>query len=321
VPTPEEIRASIPSIPTPTSHSPAPLPASEEIRTLALRVNLTDASVQCTEQEIGASIFGGTNSVRTVYEESSRGALTISGDVTTVDIGYASVEGCMHHEWAEAADTAASAAGYSLSEYERLVYMMPRGVCRWGGNFSFGGERVWSLRCEAPKVVAHELGHTLGMYHASTESEEYGDRSDPMGGGLDLTRFNAPHLLQMGWLPETAVEDITVDGEYVIEATELDPNAATHPQVLRLQKPDTDEYYYVSFRRAIGLDASLAPEYRDTVLSVHRYRGFGFAPGYGPPKTYLMARGPGLRRHSERNQDHDDGPGGRYCNGENRTLG
>jgi len=114
--------------------------------------------------------------------------------------------------------------------------------------------------------------------------------------GGPLTQVNAPHLDQMGWLPDAAIQDVTVDGTYSIEATEIDPDAATYPQILRLEKPDTNEYYYVSFRRPIGLDANLIGYVNtycdDTYLdlaTVHRFRGFGFAPGYDPPNTYLVA--------------------------------
>ena len=92
-------------------------------------------------------------------------------------------------------------------------------------------------------MAAHELGHTLGMYHASTEDDEYGDHSDPMGGGITapLCQVNAPHLWQKGWV---GILD-AVPGIYEIEPTE------TTEYVLRIGT------YYISLRKPVGIDANL----------------------------------------------------------------
>lgn len=96
-------------------------PSLGETRTLVLRVNLTDASVACTEAELAASTFANSNSVNAVYSESSRGALTITGHVATVDIEYSTADGCVRDDWATAAREAAADAGYNVSDYDRLV--------------------------------------------------------------------------------------------------------------------------------------------------------------------------------------------------------
>jgi len=297
-----------------TTPEPPPPPAGGlithgDIEALVMRVNLTDALVGCEEAELWASTFATTDSVNAVYSESSRGALWLTGDVATFNIGYSVADGCLFEEWGAAADAAATAAGYDVAAYDKLIYVMPddvlQGTCPMFGTAGSDRIRVWTNLCQVPRIMAHELGHTFGWYHASTADSELGDRSDPMGGGWNgpLAQFNAPHLALAGWLTGTAVLDIGTPGTYAMDATELDTAVAEHPQILRLAKPDTDEYYYVSFRNAIDLDANLEPLYRDDVVSVHLFRGFSFAPGYPPPNTYLVA----LLHNGESFQDAANG--------------
>ncbi|HZX14304.1 MAG TPA: Ig-like domain-containing protein, partial [Thermodesulfobacteriota bacterium] len=46
------------------------------------------------------------------------------------------------------------------------------------------------------------------------------------------------------------------------------------PQVLKIFKPDTNEYYYIGYRRPIGYDSNLVTQYRDRT-NVHRWNGVG----------------------------------------------
>lgn len=104
-------------------------------------------------------------------------------------------------------------------------------------------------------VTKHELGHTLGMTHSNSidatgVKKEYGGAFDTMGQANSAAiTFNAPQRVAMGWVRSEHIRSITEDGVY-----KLNPLDVTHPdlqdatQVLRLQKPDTDERYYVSLR-------------------------------------------------------------------------
>jgi hypothetical protein len=99
--------------------------------------------------------------------------------------------------------------------------------------------------------------------------------------GFGLRQVNAPHREQMGWhLPEQAIT-ATKGGIYKIAPLELDRQQAFEPQILKIAKPDTNEYYYLSYRRPIGFDHSLRSSYLDR-LNVHRYKGSGAV------KTYFL---------------------------------
>ena len=47
-----------------------------------------------------------------------------------------------------------------------------------------------------------------------------------------------------------------------------DPNSATGPQILKVSKPDTGEVYYLSYRRAVGIDAGIPGSFADR-LNIH----------------------------------------------------
>jgi hypothetical protein len=198
----------------------------------------------------------------------------------TVD--YTSTESCSYYSWAYAADAAAQVSGIDLSGYNRRVYVMPSNVCGWSGYGTFSGNpsRAWIFRCDRAGAYAHELGHNFGMHHASTPSAEYGDNSDVMGSTTaGLRQVNGPHKAQMGWIPPEQVRNVTASGLYDVAPLEVDPWDALAPQVLKIAKPDTNEYYYLSYRRPLGFDANLSSTYLEQ-LNIHRYKGSGTVPTY-----------------------------------------
>lgn len=116
----------------------------------------------------------------------------------------------------------------------------------------FDGDEVFSFT----GTTIHELGHTLGIPHANSindlgKSVEYGGSDDPMGSigrtlGHDL---NAPQRVSMGWVPRDQVQSITQDGDYTIYPLDMRYEGVEGiTKVLRFQKPDTSERYYLSSR-------------------------------------------------------------------------
>src|SRR4029453_4651870 len=91
---------------------------------------------------------------------------------------------------------------------------------------------------------------------------------------------NGVHKLQMGWLPSSEVPTLTADGSYDVMPLELTPDAST-PQLLKVDSPDGNGSFYLSYRRPIGVDANLCwggVERRN----VPRWTG-------GGAKSYLVA--------------------------------
>lgn len=260
---------------------------SGDQNTLVMVVNLADKNVDCSLDSIYSLLFGPSDSVDQVYQATSFGQLSFSGDlVGPYTLEYTSAEGCNYRAWASAADALALADGVDFRLYTRIVYVMPRQSCSFAGAGTIGGNpsQAWIFSCHTPDVYAHELGHNLGMHHASTPGGEYGDLSDLMGiSGVGLRGLNSPHVTEMGWLSPERMETVTQSGVYHIAPLHLDPSNAGLPvttQVLKIAKVDTGDDYYVSYRTDGGFDSNLRDTYRDRT-NIHSWEGNG-------RKTYFL---------------------------------
>lgn len=288
------------------SSSTAAAPVLTERTAVAILINLSDATLcadvtTCTYTPtyVADKIFTATQSMRALYLNSSYGQVTFKTDtdgngqpdvVGPYNLSLSKV-GCNWSTWGAAADSAAQAAGINLSFYQHIIYVLPPYSqlpdCGWAGLAYVGGSKSYIAEPQSMMVYAHELGHNLNMAHAGTDPEndgvmnvEYGDSSDPMGSSRAVHNFNGPHTHQMGWFNAfpNAVQTVTASGSYQLAAIGATPDG-TLPQALRIFKPNTSEYYYLSYRQASGFDASLSSMYTQGV-NVHRYKGSGYAYTY-----------------------------------------
>lgn len=141
-------------------------------------------------------------------------------------------------------------------------------------------------------ISAHELGHSLGLAHANAlycgdnkpideeencQSEEYMDFSDTMGLGQtedkvrkeETVQFNAPHKVQLGWVPREQIKLVSADGEFNI--TPLEDNSSNGYKVLEITKSYSSKsgaYYFISYRRPIGYDSNIRPDFTEGA-SIH----------------------------------------------------
>jgi hypothetical protein len=271
---------------------PATTMVTGEQRTLVMVGNFNDTSVSCSVDEIRDIMFTDSvnNHVDALYQEMSQGEVTLSGDVIGPHtLNYASTDAmCDTAGWASALDAAALAQGIDPSTYTRKVYVLPsQNSCGWAGLGSLGGNpsSAWIMRCDIAGVYSHELGHNLGMHHASTPSNQYGDSSDGMGSSVNyLRKINAPHQEQMGWVPAYQIAGITESGTYDIAPLGIDPAQALAPQMLKILKPDASEYYYLSHRQPLGFDKNISSAYHGRT-SIHTYTGDGSAN-----RTFLLGK-------------------------------
>jgi hypothetical protein len=255
---------------------------------LAIIVNLTDSQLNCSPAQVNATLFDPANSVDSVYRESSFGALGFSGDVIgPFTINHSLSNGCNYGTWGQAADTLALSAGIDLAQYQHVQYYIPLdSPCAWSGVATLPGSRSYIRSCSR-WVPAHELGHNIGMNHASAGTVEYGDHSDAMGNGGDKN-FNAPHMSQMGWLPAEKVQTISQGGTYSLAALFADPHATLRPQVLRIADPkDSTNFYYLSYRDLSGYSATLSSTYA-LKTNVHTQRNSVTVLG-GTARTYFQS--------------------------------
>jgi len=109
-----------------------------------------------------------------------------------------------------------------LDKYKHKMFIYPDIGYDWGGLGNIGCSAnycsTWIMIPQESKclnftnrlchntiivsTMIHELFHNLGLYHASTVDDEYGDVSDVMGGTTDYLppKLNFPHLYQLGWI-------------------------------------------------------------------------------------------------------------------------
>ena len=277
-----------------------------ERKAIAILLNLTDATLcddpaTCTYNApyVANLLYDAPQSMSKLYLNTSYGQLSFKADtngdtqpdvVGPFNLGVSRV-GCNYYSWANAADQAAQAAGVDLSLYQHKVYVLPPygqlPDCGWAGVANVGCATVCRAWIAAPHVMmvyAHELGHNLNWAHAGTDPENdgiinnpYGDLSDPMGiSSSAIHNAAAPHIHQSGWFDAFAnsIQTVTTGGTYQIAPIGNTPDG-TIPQAVRIAKPDSGDYYYLSYRQPTGFDASLSSTYT-TGVNIHRYAGSGY---------------------------------------------
>ena len=166
--------------------------------------------------------------------------------------------GCNYRQVATSAKKIAEQRGYDVKRYEHLVFVLPKLGCRWGGLANTGcyGRiqcRAWIASPDWDMVYPHEIGHNIGMHHASAGSQEYGDGSCPMGNRLKIGFFNGPHTVQMGWLDEKRghSKTITRAGRYQINALSSGRRDG-EAQVVRFNLGSTK--YFMTYRPGTSFD-------------------------------------------------------------------
>lgn len=180
---------------------------------------------------------------------------------------------CINTEISNAAKDMAAANQVDLSQFSRIIYMFPRNSsCGWSGLGTVGGTQseTWINGRFEVRVVAHELGHNYGLYHAhslecGTETAgtncgvyDYGDKFDIMG--MDYAaHFNAYHKEQLGWLSTSNADivEVTNSGQYTIDVYQ----AASGTRAVKIPKgldaSGNQEWYYIEFRQPVGFDTFL----------------------------------------------------------------
>lgn len=138
-----------------------------------------------------------------------------------------------------------------VNDFQKTIYTFENGLqnCNEGGRAYLDGNTVQIYGNETAEVYIHELGHSLGLMHASTricknvndyshdcKRKEYGF-SDPMGSldNISYFNFNGPHQIALGFLKPDQVQTVTKSGSYYLKDSEPAGNGI---KVLKIRKPD-----------------------------------------------------------------------------------
>jgi M6 family metalloprotease-like protein len=163
----------------------------------------------------------------------------------------------------------ALAKGYDFNNYDRVIITFTSADQFSDSNMAFGGlaeapgTTVWLNGAFDLAFVAHELGHTYGLDHASRwivndgnpaspsgSSDEYGDKFDMMGDGLNITHDFSPWGKKLlSWLPPVAVTTVTQTGTYRVYR--FDSASANLANTLALKVAhNSNQDYWISYKRA-----------------------------------------------------------------------
>ena len=161
-----------------------------------------------------------------------------------------------------------AAADYALANFQKIIVLfsslgsIPNSQILYGGQANIGGPDVWVNGEFDFRIVAHELGHTFGLFHANVwkvtdanpisptgQSLEYADPYDTMGENAandHRVDFNAWFKSRLGWILPANIQQVTSSGTYRVY--NFDDANATGVLGLTIRK-DSSTNYWVTCRR------------------------------------------------------------------------
>jgi Gametolysin peptidase M11 len=205
------------------------------------------------------------------FNQTSYGAVTGRSATATPWMQIAPISNCDTTAITSEAESAAQAAGYSPSSYDRELFYFPYSPdCKFGGAAYVPGRDTWYNGWFDTYVTTHELGHNFGLWHSHLDNcidpttaarvtlnsncttEEYGDSSDDMGNNNPGGEYNASQKNLLGWMAGRSA-DVSSSSTYTLSPYESTQAGLT--QALHIVAPEGD--FWVEYRQPTGPDSEL----------------------------------------------------------------
>jgi hypothetical protein len=298
---------------------------------LVINVVWAGATLKATAAQEQDFMFGtDPRSFVRYYLDASYGQLTWTG-AQTPRYTITAPTGCDLSDLANQAQAEATAGGYSIPSYDKLIINAPHLQCGSRGYGEIGGSLVWiedglwNLADGYERLLpAHEIGHALGLYHShgldcgdvaaslaclsdpGAHKDEYGHAFDVMGNNFlgdrhdAVSWFSAKQEMLLGWLSGSRVTPVDSSGTYSL--VPLEKSGTASAQVLVIPTPLRT--YYVEYRQPITQDVFLS-HYPAATNSVHVSVGLPFGDDTAP---YALDFTPGTNPEGADYTDFYDAP-------------
>jgi Gametolysin peptidase M11 len=245
--------------PAPSSSTEAATAAAPVLKRVAVvLLNFSnDTSQPYTPATAAGVVFSNAGSVANYFEEESRGAVQVTGDVYGWYTIPSTNANCAWGTWQSDAVAVAQAAGVSFSSYTNIVFAWPHASsCGWAGLGYMPGNYTYNNGALGLRVIAHELSHNFGINHASSLSctsgsarvavsssctySEYGDPFTVMGGGSTF-HSDGEQVGEEGWLASNEVRTVVPGASYLVQP--LLGTAAGTVKLLRVPRSDGTSFF------------------------------------------------------------------------------
>jgi hypothetical protein len=174
------------------------------------------------------------------------------------------------------------------SRYMYKLYLIPKETsCTWAGLGTIGCNERYCfsfVNSAFPPLILHELGHNLGLHHATTDfnnddiiDSEYGDLSSYMGSPASWTKYNAINNYILGFMPESNRLTLNIPTNNTLITINL-KSSSINPirgpiQLLILKDIENNINYWLSLRTFVqepNYDFFLNNLYKNKVF-IHKY--------------------------------------------------
>ena len=165
--------------------------------------------------------------------------------------------------WKAVRDVASTNYGYDLSKYDFIYYCTGGSPAASYAGLGFVGGVGFHLANSyfGSGTSSHEFGHNLGLNHANFwstspqsiigagQNVEYGDNSDPMGGGSNPNQFNSRYKNYLGWITNSDIVDLNIagSGRYRLYSFDLD-HSTVGTRGLKFRYT-ASQNYWINFRQ------------------------------------------------------------------------
>ena len=247
-------------------------------------------------------VFRASSYSQTYFEMSRSRVVTvrIPGSVNDYAPGFPGANpstGCPHYSLVALAKQHLP-SDIHIAEYQHHAYWLPLTRvlgCDWDGLASIRGHDTL-YRGNDEGLVAHELGHNLGLGHSGVDANddgvaenEYGDKGGVMGTALDgPPGFIGLHRMLLGWIADghglyrEPALSCAAHHELQITLSRLDhaPTTASHTNphgktLVTFPRTSATDRYYLSFYSEHDFNGDrITPHWRNQV-HVHSYSGRG----------------------------------------------